>query len=125
LTQDRLLELIHEAAKPDITSSADLERNLQILIDTQGINLGYFVPEDQRDYIIEHAPSMIQIGENSLIEVTYSNHQPFVRQQDWKPEDIAGLEGEIYLADGRQVFFMFDRKRRTVLELQGKLLALV
>ena len=122
MTHDQIIGLIHEAAPADITDPSVVDNNLRLLMVERGISLDAFVSEKRRDRILRNAPSHIEAGDLSL-DVMYRNSRPFVRQQDWRTKDLSGLRDEVFLKDGRQVYFMFGNKKCSLLELQGRLLA--
>jgi hypothetical protein len=116
LTHDQIVALVHEAAPSDITDPTIIDNNLRLLIDTRGITLDSFVSPERREYIATNAP--VEIESNGvLLHVSYRNSRPLIRHFD--PRDIAKLADEIYLQDGRQVYFMYEGRRRSVAELQA------
>lgn len=129
MTQDTLIQLIEKAAPVDITHPSTIENNLRAIMLEQNISLDAYVSPGRREHIHLNAPRQLPVDEGNGISITieYSRGQARVRQQDWdRPEVIAALENhreEILLADGRQVYFMDGNNRRTLLQLQNKVLA--
>lgn len=118
LTQDQLIQLVHDAAPEDVTDPAVIDNNLRLLMADRNLSLDSFVPAERRCRIEADAPAEIE-AEGTAFKVSYQNSRPVVRH--YHTRDIAGLHDEIFLPDGRQIWFAHERKRCSLVELQEKL----
>lgn len=126
-TQDMLLELVHEAAPPDITNPAIIEDNLRLMaLDPERrLHLDDFVSPERRKLIEETAPHTIQIGDQ-MMSVNYHNRKPLVRVYD--PSFLLGTDDvSISLEDGREVRFIYHNddghpRQYTLSQLRNRIL---
>ncbi|MDB5186145.1 MAG: hypothetical protein JWL85_668 [Candidatus Saccharibacteria bacterium] len=118
LTHDQMVELVKEATPDDVTDPSVVDNNLRLIMLERGISLESFVSHERQERIAHSAPEMVTINDVKL-RLTYRNKHPLVRRPN--PRDIAQLKEEIFLEDGRQVYFVFDGRTSTLFELQEKL----
>jgi len=118
LTQEQLENLIDDATPQDVTDPTVVDNNLRLLMTERNISLDSFVDPDRQARIKRDAPRELVVNKVSL-PLKYSRRKPIVSK--FTPVMIARLDDEIYLADGRHVLFMYDRKIVSLLELKEKL----
>jgi hypothetical protein len=118
ITHDQMVDLVREAAPEDITDPSVIDNNLRIIMEERGITLDAFVSAERQAGIIANAPAEID-AEGITLHVAYQKSCPLVRHFD--PHAIAKLHNDIFLADGRQVYFVHQGKRWSLVELQAKL----
>lgn len=119
LTHDMIGELIQAATPENVTDPSIIERNLAQLITEQGIALDQFVSPERRERIRQDAPESLQIGEVTL-KLQYKKGK--VTAKHFRQSDLEQLTEDVFLPDGRQVYFLDrDGKRRSLIEIQAML----
>lgn len=118
LTHDAIVSLIHEATPDDITDPSIIDNNLRVIMQERDINLDAYADSERRSLIVANAPEEIQIQDVTL-RVSYKSRKPLVKHYD--SQEIAKLNEEIFLSDGRQVYFVHGSKHCSLVELKEKL----
>ncbi len=110
LTQQRLEQLIHEAAPYDITNPATIEDNLRLMsLDPEtAITRSMFVPDDIVADILEKAPTEILVG-SRIRHVDYRHGKPLVKVQNLSFV-FDNDEDSVRLEDGREVYFVYRNR---------------
>jgi HrpA-like RNA helicase len=115
LTEDKINDLIAEAAPDGVNSPDHVNENLRRLIEEKGITIDTFVTKEHRERIMQDAPDKIKIEEFG-IRLRYSRRKPIITNPSW--EMISGLQEEPTLPDGRQIYFQDDGKPYTLLQMK-------
>lgn len=118
LTHNQILALVAEATPDDVTDPSIVDNNLRLMMQERGITLDYFVDQERRELIYQNAPEKIVINGIEL-GLTYRKHKPLVKHFD--SVQIAKLNEDIFLNDGRMVHFLDGNKHLTLIQLQAKL----
>ncbi len=118
LTHDDIVRLVLEAAPEDITDPSIIENNLRLIIDRRNISLDSYISAERRARIVADAPGVIE-AEGVTLGVAYQSTRPLVRH--YIRREVAKLRDEVFLHDGRQVYFVHEGKKCTLVELQEKL----
>jgi ATP-dependent helicase HrpA len=111
LTQDDLVEFIEAAAPADILDPSLIDNNLREM----NLTIDDFISPEARQKIIENAPATITASGVEL-ELAYQSGKPLVRRFD--KNTLRQLSDEVYLPDGRQVKFVYERKPYSLTELR-------
>jgi hypothetical protein len=114
LTQDDLVELIEAAAPADILDPSLIDNNLREM----NLTIDDFISPEARQKIMEIAPATITASGVEL-ELAYQSGKPLVRRFD--KDILRQLSDEVYLPDGRQVKFVYERKPYSLTELRHTL----
>lgn len=85
-------------------------------METRDITLNSFVSAEEQAHVTANAPAEIEV-DGIIFPVAYRHSRPLVRHFDSK--DIARLSEEIYLEDGRQVYFIYGSKQYSPARLQS------
>lgn len=118
LTQEMLLELINKATLNDVTDPRVVDNNLRILIEERQISIDSFVSASKRQEIINNAPGSYSVEGISFF-LSYRNGKPIAH--NFNLEDIATLTEDVYLPDGRMVYFSHEGQSCSLLKIQARL----
>jgi len=118
LTHDNLIKLVEEATPDNVTDPSVVDNNLRILIEERNMSIDSFVSSERRERIVRDAPREVE-SNGVTLRVLYQKKHPVVGK--YTREAIARLGSDIYLADGRQIRFLFEGKKISLLELREKL----
>jgi HrpA-like RNA helicase len=124
LTHDTIIGLLEDAAPPDITDPTIIDHRLRQIIAERQITLDAIVSPERQARIIANAPSTYVVDDDVTLSVSYNQGNPtarHLRKADFPI--IAELKDEVFLPDGRQVYFQYGHKRVTLVTLQGILAA--
>lgn len=122
LTHDAIKALVERAAPANITDPTLVDHNLRTIIAAEGISLENYVSSERQVRIVADAPSELTTGDNDVVtlKLDYRNGLPIARH--YRESDIFELNDEVFLPDGRQVYFSNPEGRRcTLLELKSKI----
>lgn len=119
LTHDAIVNLVERATPPDIDDPTVVDYKLREIIEEEQISLDTYVDPERRARIEADAPAELVIGEVRL-QIDYRNTKPYVKH--YRASDLFELGEEVFLPDGRQVYFSDQNgKKCPLLELQSKL----
>jgi HrpA-like RNA helicase len=111
ITQDRLEELLAQAAPDDVTSPEVVDVNLRRIMAEQKISLANFVSLDEQQAIIAAAPKQIECAGVSMT-IQYRNGHPFIKVSESNAAYLAALDDEaLHLPDGREIFFIYGKSK--------------
>ena len=119
LTHDKFVEFVKRATPADIDDPELVDHNLRQIMDSEGISLETFVDYETQQRIAADAPAELRIGGVAL-QLDYRNSKPYVKH--YRSTDLLQLNEDVFLPDGRQVYFSDARgKKCSLMELQSKL----
>jgi HrpA-like RNA helicase len=111
LTQDDLIGLIREATPVGLLDMSMIDVNLQLM----NIQRQRYVSDKEYQRIIDGAPSSIPTGTGNLT-VHYQNGKPIVRKYDLRT--VLNFSQELKLKDGREIYFVHNKREYTLSELK-------
>lgn len=111
LTQQGLIDLITAATPADAIDPSLVDNKLREL----NLTIDDYLSPEKRQQIIDNAPEVISVAGIEL-ELAYQSGKPLVRRFD--KNTLRQLTDEVYLPDGRQVRFVYERKAYSLTELQ-------
>ena len=111
LTQDALIGFLHEATPIGLLDAPMIDVNLQLM----NIQRDRYISDEDRQRIIENAPTTIATGTGNLT-IHYQNGRPVVHRYD--EPTVLGFAGEFRLPDGREIYFVRNRREYTLTELK-------
>jgi HrpA-like RNA helicase len=119
VVNQRMLEgWIHHAAPSGVISPGQIDENLRQWIVSEKISLETFIPQKLQQQILRNAPNEIDLGHMTL-DITYRRGVPVAHH--FRATEVAKLQNEVRLADGRIVHFYYDKKRHTIESLRKRL----
>lgn len=118
ITHDELKELLREATSGGITEPWEIDSKLGYLMQSKNLYLDTYLSAQRRSQIERDAPKVI-VAEDVTLLIKYSNSQPSIVGYD--KHDIVELTEEIFLEDGRQVYFAHGSQRYTLTQIKRKL----
>ncbi len=117
LTQEMLKSLVDMATPKDVKDLTHTDNNLRAMI-VQGMNLGKFITEEQRQDILRNSPDNIEVGSNGLIlKLRYSKGRPEAYGYDVRNVITLGTQPPA-LADGRIIYFRYSHKVLSLKDLK-------
>ena len=108
ITQDRLKELLKQAAPADITSPEVIDNNLRLIMDKQDIRLEKYISRKDQENIIQNAPKHIEY-DGVILKLSYRKGKPMVSVKNNSKQYADIDEDHIYLPDGREIFFVYGK----------------
>ncbi len=120
MTQKGLLEYLQMAAdSAGVLDAHYLDVELDLIMQANAISKYTYVSREEEARILRDAPTEIIVNDQ-LFEVEYSNgHAEIVH---WRPEQLASITQDVYLADRRRVRFVYKGKYKlTATELRAEL----
>lgn len=117
LTQDDLISFLREATPVGLLDAPMIDVNLQLM----DIQRQQYISDEDRQRIIDSAPTRITTGTGSLA-IHYQNGRPVVRKYDIRT--VLGFSDDFSLQDGREIYFVHERREYTVTELKQVFLGL-
>lgn len=111
LTQDNLIAFLRSATPIGLLDAPMIDVNLQLM----NIQRQQYISDADRQRIIDSAPSHISTGTGSLA-IHYQNGRPVVRKYDLRT--VLGFSTSPSLPDGREIFFVHNRREYRLEELK-------
>ena len=111
LTQDDLIRFLRQATPIGLLDMPMIDVNLQLL----DVQRQQYISDHDRQRILDNAPSVIATGTGNLA-IHYQNGKPVVRKYDLRT--VLGFSGDFTLRDGREIYFVHNRREYTLAELK-------
>lgn len=107
LTQDDLINLLWRAMGDGLLDKSHVDHNLRVVMELEDITLDRFVPRKERERIIANAPPDVTVAGYNF-QLRYVNGNPVTFCDNLEVLDV--LPGDITIPDGRQVYFIHQKK---------------
>jgi HrpA-like RNA helicase len=111
LTQDNLIAFLREATPIGLLDAPMIDVNLQLM----DIQRQHYISDADYQRIIDSAPSHISTGTGNLA-IHYRNGRPVVSKYDART--VVNFASDLRLQDGREIYFVHDRREYTLAELK-------
>lgn len=120
ITHSDLMKMVDQAAPTDIVDPFVIDNNLWIAIDKHNITVDNYVSPEKQQEIMENSPSTIDAGGVEYY-VEYHGGEPRIKR--YQNNDILKTDGDITLADGRKVMFVYKKQMYSSSQLKSTLQA--
>jgi HrpA-like RNA helicase len=111
LTQDKLVGLVQSAAPLDILDPFMIDANLK----SMNVTIDDYLSEEVRQRIIDNAPAN-KVVDGVQFAIAYQSGKPLIRR--YSEGDLVHVQADIFLTDGREVRFVYERKEYSSTELK-------
>lgn len=111
LTQDELIGFLREATPIGLLDVPMIDVNLQMM----DIQRHQYISDEDRQRIIDNSPPRIATGAGNLA-IHYQNGRPVVHKYDLRT--VLSFSVDFKLPDGREIYFVHDRRQYTLAELK-------